>query len=237
MKKSIMFLLVILFLFSGFSYAGEKSPESIVTKSYTLKYTSPKDVHRTLRTYILNASYQDFGKLITVKLREKEVPQFEKLLNQMDVPKKQMLIRIFTVTASPEAGLDSRIDNPDLKRVIGELQKVLSFKSYQLDGVSAVTVKDGQHFAKLVLSSKSAHLEFNCGGINVIPGNNGQSSVGFRFGLKQVTDKFKKGGEFIVNHLMESVTSVKENGYLVAGVSRIGKNGNSLILVINAQMK
>ena len=38
-------------------------------------------------------------------------------------------------------------------------------------------------------------------------------------------------------NLISTQTSIKENGYLVAGVSKIGKNGDSLVLVINAEIK
>jgi hypothetical protein len=39
------------------------------------------------------------------------------------------------------------------------------------------------------------------------------------------------------NILIETETSLNEDGYLVAGVSRVGENGDALILVINAQIK
>jgi hypothetical protein len=37
--------------------------------------------------------------------------------------------------------------------------------------------------------------------------------------------------------LLNSDSGIPENGYLVAGVSRIGKEGKSLVLVINAEIK
>ena len=37
--------------------------------------------------------------------------------------------------------------------------------------------------------------------------------------------------------LLSSETEIAENGYLVAGVSRIGNDGKSLVLVINAEIK
>jgi len=37
--------------------------------------------------------------------------------------------------------------------------------------------------------------------------------------------------------LIRTSTSINENGYLVVGVSKIGENGDSLILVINAEIK
>ena len=38
-------------------------------------------------------------------------------------------------------------------------------------------------------------------------------------------------------NLISTQTSIKENGYLVAGVSTLGKNGDSLALIINAKIK
>ena len=56
---------------------------------------------------------------------------------------------------------------------------------------------------------------------------------------REVKFSFQKRANFkdsILGNLINTETSVKENGYLVAGVSKIGKNGDSLILVISAEI-
>jgi hypothetical protein len=144
-----------------------------------------------------------------------------------------------------QEGKSSEITNKDLRNVLDELKKVLSFKAFHLDGVSALTVKDGQEYSRLQLSSNYS-LDFRLLGVNIKKTKAGERTVGFHFELNRDTEKpatkllesnrkktITSTGTKRVT-LLESETSVKENGYLVAGVSKIGKNGNSLVLVINA---
>jgi hypothetical protein len=81
-------------------------------------------------------------------------------------------------------------------------------------------------------------LELRLGDIYIREGKDGKQTVGFEFRLQKETASYVKDGKLIDNDqtLIESETSVKENGYLVAGVSRLG-NGDSLVLVINAEIK
>jgi hypothetical protein len=173
--------------------------------------------------------------MFTVRIPGKNIATFEKLLKQLDVEKKKILVRIFTVIASRE-GKGGPIENKDLRQVLNELQKVLSFKSFRLDGVSAVTVTEGQRYSRLFLYSQ-VPLELTMEDICIREGTGGNQSVNFEFRLKKEI-KYVREGKVIDNDqtLIQSQTSVKENGYLVAGVSRIG-NGDSLVLVINAEIK
>jgi uncharacterized protein YxeA len=245
MKKIIILLLIVLFLVTGAGFGENQKEEKekkqstyseAVTKTYTLKHVSPKVVHRTLRQYFWESSYAPNGNMFTVKIARKNIPGFEKLLGQLDVARRKILVRIFTVIASKE-GKSSPIPNKDLQQVLGELQKVLSFKAFHLDGVSAITVQENQDGSRLVLSSHSP-LELRLEDIYIKGQKKGERTVGFEFALKKreklinTTDT----NQWNDTTLIASETSVKENGYLVAGVSRIG-NGDSLVLIINAEIK
>jgi hypothetical protein len=171
-----------------------------------------------------------------VKIPRENIPEFERLLKQMDVEKKKILIRIFTVIASHE-DKGGPIDNKDLRGVLDELKKVLSFKSFRLDGVSAITVTDGQRYSRLRLSSQ-VPLELRLEDIYIREGKDGKRTVGFAFQLSVKGKHYVEEGKVMSTDqaLIQSETSVKENGYLAAGVSKIG-NGDSLVLVINAEIK
>lgn len=245
MKKIIILLVIMLLVVTGFGFGDEQqsekpkqktSQQDMVTKTYVLKHISPKTVDRTLRQYFWDSSYDSNGRMFTVKIPKENIATFEKLLKQLDVERKKVLIRIFTVIASRE-GKGGPIDNKDLKQVLNELQRVLSFKSFRLDGVSAVTVTDGQRHSRLFLSSQ-VPLELRLENIYIREGKDGKQTVGFEFRLQKEVESYVKEGKLIDNDqtLIYSETSVKENGYLVAGVSRLG-NGDSLVLVINAEIK
>jgi len=244
MKKIIILIIMLLFVISGFGFADSKKPEEskkstkrpdMVTKTYALKYTRPEVVIKALQQYFGQFSYDDSSNMLTVKIYEDNIPKFEELLKQLDVEKKKVLIRIFTVIASQE-GKTGAVQNKDLQQVLEELQKVLSFKSFRLDGVSAITVKDGQHRSQLLLSSHSPLL-LRLGDVSIRGEKQGQRTINFDFVLRQKTEPFvMKDGNLVYETLIESETSVKEKGYLVAGVSKIG-NGDSLVLVINAEIK
>jgi hypothetical protein len=243
MKKIIVFMMLVLFLVVGFVNAGpqaikkskqERSVNRAVTRTYNLKYVSPQVVKRTLKQYFYDASYSDNVNMITVTIATGNIATFEKHLKDLDVEKKKVMLRIFTVIASKE-GKSGPIDNPDLRKVLGELQKVLSFKAFHLDGVSALTVSDGQRRSQLMLASKSK-LDLRLSDIVIRRGAQG-TSVAFEFILSQLMQPVVvKDGRQSYESLIRSKTSVKEDGYLVAGVSRIGENGDSLVLVINAKM-
>jgi hypothetical protein len=229
---------------SGFGFTqGKKAEEdktrstrpTEVTKTYVLKYVHPETVRRALRHYSGNMAYDPRANLLTVTMFREDVPKFEELLKQLDVEKKKILIRIFIVIASNE-GKTGAVPNKDLQQVLSELQKVLSFKSFRLGRASAITVNDGQHRSQLLLASHSPLLLI-LEDISIKGDKQGQRTVNFAFVLRQKTEPLvMKVGNLVYETLIESETSVKENGYLVAGVSKIG-NGDSLVLVINAEIK
>jgi hypothetical protein len=244
MKKTIMLMLMMLLVLSGFGLTANQEPAKeqkqapafdVVIRTYSLNYVSPQMVCDTLRHYLRECSFDRRGNMLTVRIDRKNIPRFEELLKQMDVEKKKILFRIFTVIASQE-NKSSDIQNKDLQQVLEELKRILSFKSFRLDGVSAITVTDGQRYSQLQLSSHSP-LILELMEISIKGEKPGDNIISFQFELKQkVEPPVLKEGKLLYQTLIESETSVKENGFLVAGVSKIG-NGDSLVLVINAEIK
>jgi len=237
MKKILLVVIfVLLFAFLP-AIAEEQKTQPAVKKSgfvpwpvkiYTLHYVSPKFIKESLGIYLYNCSFGEGSNLIFVTLPDYNIAAFEEQLRKLDVPKKNIMLRIFTVIAAKE-GKNEPIENKELKRVLAEVSNLLNFKSYVLDGASTITVKDGAEFSRLALSSSiSENLQFDFKGISVSTGSGGKRSVKLEFWLMQTSNK---------QELLRSETEIAENGYLVAGVSRIGKDGKSLVLVINAEIK
>ena len=209
--------------------AQKPGSEEAVTKTYTLRYVTPIFIRDSLRVYFYNVSYGEGSNLISVALDKKNVAVFEEQLRKLDVPKKNILLRVFTVIAAKE-GKSEPIENKELKRVLAEVSNLLSFKSYVLDGASMITLKDGIRRSELLLSSAILEpLILYINQVAILTGSDGKRSV--KLGL----ELWQKGPES--NGLLNSETEIAENGYLVAGVSRIGKDGKSLVLVINAEIK
>lgn len=150
----------------------------------------------------------------------------EEFVLNSDVEKKTILLRIFTIIAEKE-GKTEPIENKDLESVLAEVSNLLSFKSYVLDGASMIMLKDGTRRSYLSLSTAMPEpLQLYINSIAILTGNNGKRSV--KLGLELFEKK---------ERLLDSETEIAENGYLVAGVSRIGNDGKSLVLVINAEIK
>ena len=210
---------------------GEKSgSEDVVTKTYALRYVTPKFINDSLRVYLRNCSYGEGSNLISVILYKKDIATFEEQLRKLDIKKKIIRLRIFTVIASKEGRSDA-IENKDLKRVLAEVSNLLNFKSYVLDGASVITLEDGARFGRLLLSSATIeNLGLDFERVSISTGSEGKRSV--RLGLELLRREAKAN---II--LLNSETEIAENGYLLAGVSRIGNEGKSLVLVINAEIK
>ena len=179
MRKSIIICMVILFFTFGLDYADtkkstrqehrKKSSPVVLTKTYILKHVTPNEVRNALRVYFYESSYDRNKKFLTIQIPESNVAKFEELLKKMDIPKRTITFRIFTVTASKQ-GKMSPIGNRDLKEVLAELQKLLDFKYFKLDGASLLTVKEGTNHSEIRLSSslESLYLELR----NIIIGSN-----------------------------------------------------------------
>lgn len=249
MKKLIYLLFIVLFLFMCTQFAlAEKSDKkivkksedrSVITKTYFLKHINPKEAKNALKLYFLNCSYDINKKMLCVNIFTKNITKFEKLLRKLDVKKRNIYFRIFTVIAS-HTGKSSEIKNKDLKKVIYELSKVLSFNCFKLDGVSFISVQEGARRSVVNLSTSTrSRLTLNLRGITINGYEKGKRFI-------EIEDLFlydigknlvRTSTSNIGTNFIRTSTSINENGYLVVGVSKIGENGDSLILVINAEIK
>lgn len=198
----------------------------LVTRTYTLKYVTPRFISDSLQVFLVNRSYGDGSNLITVTLHRKNIAAFEEQLRKLDVEKKNITLRIFTIVAARE-GKSDNFENKDLKHVLAEVSNLLNFKSYVLDGASVVSIREGLRHGRLALStSMNDDLTFMYSNVAIVEGSEARREVRLEFALSCGAKE-----------LLSSATEIAEEGYLVAGVSRIGSEGKSLVLVINAEIK
>jgi hypothetical protein len=205
----------------------------IVIKTYHLKFINPYEIKAAAKFYLVDSTVT--RNTITIQIRRYNIPKFEELLNKLDVEKKTILFKVFTVIASRQELKEKEdIENKDLKRVLNELESLWKFRSYKVDGPSFLTVKDGSgdNFFKLVSTSYNLNMHI----LHVsVKGDEEERivSVG-QIQLKQIPDIRNKVEHTLIN--TQNVT-LEEKGYLVAGISGIGTSGNALILVISAEIK
>jgi len=247
MKKTLLLIVLVLsFAFfavsapldaAGVGKAGmdEKEADHYVTRTYQLLNITPHDVE-ALKAYYVKSSYTHSGSMITVVIRKDLVPQFEKLLKQLDQPRRTVQLNVFTFLAAPEKGRMPEV-NKDLRDVLTELSKVLAFKSFTLDGTSSLMVQEGQRHGRIQLSSKY-ELSLQLGHFTISKDSAGERKARFDFILKGPyiqtgsTDPGKEKKEQTT--LISSTVTLEENGYLVAGISKLGNNGHSLVLILQA---
>jgi len=118
-----------------------------------------------------------------------------------------------------------------LKKVLDELKTLWNFKTYEVDGPSFLTVVEdsGPNNFKLVTNLALNLVVSNVKVIGDEPGNRTVSIEQLKLtGMMNFADYV-----FVDTH---DVT-LKEKGYLVAGVSGYGSATNALILVISAEIK
>lgn len=212
---------------------NQENQDEIVIKTYFLKYIEPDDLLDAAKLYIQDVTAHKNS--ISVRIYKKHISDFEALLKKLDVEKKSILFKVYTVIASREEPKEKEvIENKDLKRVLNELENLWKFKSYKLDGPSFLTLKDGsgENFVKLVSTAYNFELYI----LNVnMKGEPGERVVSIgQIRLRQKIDVPSASTQNLIN--TENAT-LKEKGYLVAGVSGIGTSGRALILIINAEIK
>lgn len=237
MKKITIILLISLLLLSQ-AYAQssakqkknktEQSNDMVkISKTYILKHALPSVVYSVLRPYVYQKSYSDSSMMLTVVMPKTNQRKFEEILRMMDVKKKDVILTIYTIIASSSTATKPKpIKNKALSTVLEKLRNLLSFKTFVLDGVSLLPLKDGQKRGNIKLSSKTSKLWLSIRDVQ-IKGNKRDGrelKFHFRFESQKIGD------------LISTETSIKENGYLVAGVSKIGKNGDSIILIMSAKI-
>lgn len=141
------------------------------------------------------------------------------------------IARAKAVSRESGPGQSDAIENKDLKKVLDELKALWNFKSYEVDGPSFLTVREesGPDNFKLV-TNRALNLVLS--NVKVRGDESGKRTISIEqlklTGMTNFVDYV-----FVDTH---DVT-LKEKGYLVAGVSGYGSASNALILVINAEIK
>jgi hypothetical protein len=263
MKKKYLIALLFGLLFcnawAATSAGSDSQDEDIfISKTYQLQYVSSELVVKKLRQYIIDHSPVHVMNVITVKIMKKDEEEFNFQMRLLDVPKNKKMgglignilsiprklldvidnepefeaaadhiiqFRIYTVLASREQK-PSNIDNEDLKRMLGELDNVLNFKSYQLDGISLMQVKNYSERNFLKLNSRSTSLTMYLDNVSITYEKAGQQVI--EIGRLEVHNDT---GAFI-----STKTSVNKNGYLVVGITPLGDGGDSLAIILFAEI-
>jgi len=126
------------------------------------------------------------------------------------------------------------IENKELKRVLDELRTLWNFKTYEVDGPSFVTVREdsGPDNLKLVTNRQLNVVVSNA---KVVGEEPGKRSISIEQ-LKLIgMDPYRNTIDYV--YIDTKDVTLKEKGYLVAGVSGLGSATSALILVISAEIK
>ncbi len=206
-----------------------------VLKTYQLKYIRPEDLINATRLYLIDSTvYKD---TVTVKILNKNVSTFEELLKKMDVEKKSILFKVYTIKAiraSEKTVEQKEIEDKGLKQVLDELNKLWKFQSYQIDKPFFITVKEesGSSFFKLA-SEFYGSLGLRIQQVNLSSDKPGKRNI--TIDQLQLLSSAPMGNNQIF--IDSNNTTVKEDGYLVVGVSGMTSWGRVLILVLSAEIK
>lgn len=220
---------------------GQNRDGKTVTRTYELRHVTARMIRPIINPYIYQIGSNDGSSIIVVTLSEKNVKAFEDLLGKLDRPRRNINFRIFTVIASNRADAKPTDLHPDLQGVVDELKKVLGYRSYRLDGVSTFMVMNGSDQNELELNSQVDDLYLKLYNVK-ISGAENSNEMTINLGLvlqEQFGNVIVPEGQKTVNRQLIRVDSLqlKEGGYLVAGVSKLGENNDALVLVINAAVQ
>jgi hypothetical protein len=214
----------------------------IVVKTYLLKYIDWRELVEAARFYFVE--WTGSGNTLTVRIRKKDIADFEAVLKKLDVERKNILFRVYTIIASRENPPDfmkkpetSPIDNRDLKTVLDELKDLWNFKHYWVEPPSFLTVKDGsgENYFKLVSSLFDFGMNMDRVRVNGDEPGKRIISVGKIQLIQEVHAPSVEGKSGLID---TKEISLKERGYLVVGVSGLRMGGGlALILVISSEIK
>jgi len=89
-----------------------------------------------------------------IKITNKNIPKFEELLEKIDIEKKSIRFKVYTILASTESeGEDEQkgIKDKGLKQVLKELENLWNFKTYVIDNPYFITVTEetGSNYFRL----------------------------------------------------------------------------------------
>ena len=222
----------------------ERLEMEAVVKTYSLKYVNPNDLMKAAKFYVYE--FTASGGTLTVRIPRKFIADFEALLKKLDVEKKNIQFKVYTIIALKDAPWDaykayfnmgtSDISNPELKAVLDQMKDLWNFKFYSMENPSFLTVKDGAegNASKLVSGNLNLNCEMRLRNVELRGDDPGKRIISAgQIQLFQTT-----GGQRITLIETSDIT-FKEKGYLVVGVSGInlGMGGAALILVISAEIK
>jgi len=215
-----------------------------LVKTYSLKYVNPVELVKAAKFYIYDSTAS--GSTLTVRIPRKYVADFEALLKKLDVEKKNIQFKVYTIIALKDAPSDafkayfnmgtSDISNPELKAVLDQMKDLWNFKFYSMENPSFLTVKDGAegNASKLVSGNLNLNCEMHLRNVELRGDDPGKRIISAgQIQLFQTTSTQR------VTLIETSDITFKEKGYLVVGVSglSIGISGAALILVISADIK
>ncbi len=235
---------------------GVQDAGVFVSRTYRLHYVTSEQVVKKLGRYMIDHSPVQVMNVISVKIMKKDEEEFDFRMRQLDVPNNRkrgglvgnilslprklldlvdkeprgaadqlIQFRIYTVLASRQQRPGS-IDDEELNRVLGEMNNVLKFRSYQLDGISLMQVKNYSDRNFLKLNSRTADLTMYLDNVSIDYEKEGQQVV--EIGRLEVHDG---SGAFISTR-----TSVNRNSYLVVGITPLGDGGDSLAIILFAEI-
>ena len=224
----LVLLIGTVFLVSANTNRKIKSRNDVITtKTYELKFISPSEASEILSPYVYRTTYSSGSQFLTVSLPKQNLQKFEEVLRKIDKDKKIILFKIYTIVASKER-LKSNITASELKPVVKEISTLFSFKSYKLDGVSSITVKEGTYTKIKLSSSYDLILYIIKPHVRVVKN---ETRVEFSFDLRKL-----KIGTMVAKNpeqtIISSSTYIKNNRFFIAGVSSLANTKNSIILII-----
>ena len=216
--------------------ATDRSQEPhVLLKSYTLKYIKPEEFLRAAKFYYLEST--SYGNTITARIASTQVSDLEKLLSVLDVEPKTVRFRVYPILAfrKLEPKIASSVIDPELRRVLDEMNSLWKFESYVVEGPSFISVKEGTGLDSFKLLS-SHMMNLLISDVKVSGGEAGARSISI--------GQLRLSGQTItLNHIIDTVffdtheTILKEKGFLVAGVSGYTGSDDAVILVLSAEIK
>jgi hypothetical protein len=203
-----------------------------VVKSYTLKHIGASEFLALAKLYISASTAS--GNVITVRVPKSQIPDFEELLRQADVERKSIVFRLYAVIALPNAPAaipPGQTSNAELRGVLDELKNVWNFRAFRSGNPAFLTVLDGsgEHGCRLFAEDEAFDLRI------VRPQIRGQQAGKRTIAVGQI--RLSPAGAGDASPIIESSEVIlKENGYLVVGISGTGPS-QAVILVLSAEIK
>lgn len=247
MNKKILVLIGFLLFANAFGFAaitihsenlmlGKKNqqesiwpPPVTILKTYKLKHIRPEELISAARLYIFD--YTTYKNTVSVKLLPRNVARFEELLKEIDVEQREVIFKIYLIEAHrKEVKAFEPIKDAELKEALHELGELWKFKSYRVDGPSFITVREGSGPEVVRLLARS-NMNMEITNVQIRDETDGNKAIFIE------VIKLWGSQNFVESKFLETYNkTLKENGYLVAGISGFSSD-RAIILVISAEVK